>query len=956
MKKALAFIGMALASFTQVNAQKMIAYDMQISNTPYEEITDGNALTIEDMEKDFTGIVYDGSGAANYSSFTAAGFPIGFDFSYNGQTMNQFLIASDGYIILGKDEVSASVPMNSFFVFNNQDDKNVLGMTSISGAYGLPQTQISYKTIGTAPERVLVVQYKNLGIIDRTFSGTLADTVQVQLRLYEATGNLSISLNGFEPSAEANMDLVSVKMGIKGDIGDKLMLSDFTSGQTTTNDQMIAWRHETFPADGTVYTFIAPEPCNTPTTQPTDFKFSAATTSLSGTFTPAEDADHCLVLATTDTELTEMPADKTEYTVGSALGNAIVVAATDGNQFNSGDILTGSTTYNLFAMSYNSRCLDGPLYNTNSPVTATIRTLAGPPAAINIVNADRDVIEFNVEAADNSPVLIAMSDSVVTMKSGMTRNEGAFGTPSGIMNVGDAWETEGGKVVFVGVPDGNIRLEGLEPGHQYFIKAWSTDGNGNYSSEAIERCVYAASDLPWTTNFENTMLMDHPLGWTSNGGSWMINRDRNVEGTIDTADPENGTVAWVETPDMYMGALGGRMFVSLSMTGSSKWTEKDSLAVQISSDGVNYKDIAVFDINNKEDIGSSMRPFTYTFEECAGEKVRIRFYARSTQATTLAIGKLSIIEKPACDYPVNLKFDSAEGTSATVSWESQGDEDAWEVNYRLYGTEDWGEAHIARERSYTLTDLDSYATYEVRVRAMCSETSHSDWTETLLLKSALRIPFEINFRNEVIKPVGWRPCKGKLEDPIVLEDNNDFYYSNYYGEPSLEFSHYGDNCSSWYVSPQLDLGTAKEYEMSLNMITSYYSSSVEPATDDEIRFMIAADGEQFTSNDCLRLIKHDEYAKEGTEFTFTAPVKGFNGKVRLALLVTNTAGTPLGFEVVKIGLKEMVPDNINGINGADGSKAIEGIYTIDGRKMNGLRKGINIIRFSDGETKKVVIK
>ena len=47
---------------------------------------------------------------------------------------------------------------------------------------------------------------------------------------------------------------------------------------------------------------------------------------------------------------------------------------------------------------------------------------------------------------------------------------------------------------------------------------------------------------------------------------------------------------------------------------------------------------------------------------------------------------------------------------------------------------------------------------------------------------------------------------------------------------------------------------------------------------------------------------------------------------------------------------------INRIYDDEAEGRIEGIYDLNGRKLERLQRGINIVRMSDGKTKKVVIK
>ena len=51
-----------------------------------------------------------------------------------------------------------------------------------------------------------------------------------------------------------------------------------------------------------------------------------------------------------------------------------------------------------------------------------------------------------------------------------------------------------------------------------------------------------------------------------------------------------------------------------------------------------------------------------------------------------------------------------------------------------------------------------------------------------------------------------------------------------------------------------------------------------------------------------------------------------------------------------------VASGIENIENRPSASAVNGIYTINGMKINTLQKGINIIKMSDGTTRKVVIK
>lgn len=943
-------------SLSSAYAQRMATYALKVTNAPYTEITDGTPVPVEDTESDFKNLVIDGSGEAHYDEFTGKGFDIGFDFNYNGKKMRRFMISTDGYLLLGEEgaTMSSSCPTNPFLIFDNDKDNNLIGIIPISEVYGIPETRLSYKLEGTAPERCLVVQYKDLVITDR-FGWELNDTVQIQFRLYEATGNLSITCNGFQPGEEVSMNYMSMKIGILGDVGDRLMLTDFSSGNTTTDDRLISWSQTAYPADGTTYTFVAPLPCVTPATQPTGLTLYATTKKISGSFKPAEDADHYLVLATTDEALNDTPADGVAYSEGETIGNATVLAATENTTFGCGDILEGKTGYNVFVMSYNAKCSNGPVYYTTAPLTAAITTMGDAPKELNAVCKDANTLSISAAAADGEQVIVALSDTTSRMRAGRFIDyEGIFGTPAGICAAGDEL-AEGGRVLYVG-PASEFEASDLLPGKMYFVKAWATDGKGSYSSEAVTVPVYTAAYLPWDGQIANMAINKAPAGWTWKGTFSAI-RDGYLQGDM-TADGENAAEMWIETPDIYMPERGTRLFADFSLkSGSSKFNfeEGDVLKIQV-TDGTGYKDIAVYDKDNLPTPASGTSPYTWTFTDYAGSKARIRFYIQSAKSTTLILNAISAIAKPECDYPVDVKAENTADGKAVVTWEQQGNETAWEVSYKKSKDEEWGEPESVTAREFAMDNLDSYTAYDVRVRAVCSETSRSEWSETCTFTSKLYVPFLMTIEELVKEPEGWNTYTGVLADPTEMKNGYDFTY--YSSTGSLYFSAYDENCNSWYVSPELTLDADTEYEMTFDITTSRRSSYRTPSTDNSISIVVAADGENFYSKDVVRTITYDEYKDEETDYSFTIPVKGYDGKVRLGIYVASETGVPLSFYINSIGLSEKVADSIGRPaveTTADAAETVA-VYNAAGQRTDRLQKGINIVRRADGKTVKVMIK
>ncbi len=123
------------------------------------------------------------------------------------------------------------------------------------------------------------------------------------------------------------------------------------------------------PLNGTVMTPAGP-PCIPPATQPVNLQFSnITTTSIYGTFSIVTGASEYLVVASTNSSLSAAPQNGIVYQNGDALGGGTVVYKGAINAFTATN-LNHSTPYNFFVFALNNyACSNGPVYNSNPPLT-----------------------------------------------------------------------------------------------------------------------------------------------------------------------------------------------------------------------------------------------------------------------------------------------------------------------------------------------------------------------------------------------------------------------------------------------------------------------------------------------------------------------------------------------------------------------------------------------------------
>ncbi|MEO6406069.1 MAG: T9SS type A sorting domain-containing protein, partial [Ferruginibacter sp.] len=131
--------------------------------------------------------------------------------------------------------------------------------------------------------------------------------------------------------------------------------------------------------NGMATTIAGLPPCTAPGSQATSLIFGTTNSnSIQGSFT-ATTADEYLVVRSTSTSLSTNPINGQAYVSGDAIGNGLVVQRSNATTFTANNLLP-NTPYYFFIFSDNSlNCVNGPVYNVNSPLSGMQATLPLPP-------------------------------------------------------------------------------------------------------------------------------------------------------------------------------------------------------------------------------------------------------------------------------------------------------------------------------------------------------------------------------------------------------------------------------------------------------------------------------------------------------------------------------------------------------------------------------------------------
>jgi uncharacterized repeat protein (TIGR01451 family) len=172
--------------------------------------------------------------APNVDDVFYANLPIGFSFIFNGTTTDKFGVGTNGYIVMD------SLIHNAFnYVISTQSTNQIsaaqcdLMNNNIGGT-------IEYATVGTAPNRVLIIQWKNYGIFGLSFCH-----LNFQIRLFETSNCVQMyyGFNGVSGSGK------KFYVGLVGNSS-----ADYNL-RTTTNNWTQTSTATTFPGTGN---FIGP--------------------------------------------------------------------------------------------------------------------------------------------------------------------------------------------------------------------------------------------------------------------------------------------------------------------------------------------------------------------------------------------------------------------------------------------------------------------------------------------------------------------------------------------------------------------------------------------------------------------------------------------------------------------------------------------------------------------------
>lgn len=181
---------------------------------------------------------------------------IGFSFLFNGVAYTQFTACTNGWIHLGSNTITS----NSSPISTATQDQNPL--ISFFGRDGSVRGPVEYELSGTAPNRVLTVQYTNY---NNYFGTAPMNTMNAQIKLYETSNKIEIVYGSVAWTSNVTY---TGQVGISSsnsNYSNRTATSSWTTTAAgTTNAATLTLSQSVFPASGLTYVWEPPT-CIAPT-------------------------------------------------------------------------------------------------------------------------------------------------------------------------------------------------------------------------------------------------------------------------------------------------------------------------------------------------------------------------------------------------------------------------------------------------------------------------------------------------------------------------------------------------------------------------------------------------------------------------------------------------------------------------------------------------------------------
>ncbi|MGN0237085.1 MAG: T9SS type A sorting domain-containing protein [Lepagella sp.] len=742
--KKLCLLTLALLATAPAWGQAVLGYDFAVTQGEYHPLGDDayvlDMLAVTDLKE----TAFTPSGVITSENIDVTGFDLGFTVNFNGTVCDHFVVYGLGVVQIGGETITLLSNGDGWTITRGL----VNGLICYNNGCVAPteNTKILYKVSGEAPNRVLTVEYRQLGLTSMWWDDEASIEITYQISLKE-DGTISYCFEEFD----AGEDTYGFYIGLTGNKGEYVTLggNSIDEGAPSTNANKTTINK--IPGGKTV-TLTPPSDCAAPSAQPTDLEITTTSKKVEGAFVASEDADHYLIIYTDGSDLTATPEDGVSYADGDQLGNATVVKYTTDTSFTLSN-QTGGTAYKFFVFGANSFCSNGPVYLNAAPLSLSVSTKPESPAAFVAVPNDLNSVKISVTgntAGDN--VLVVYNTEI---ERSMYGDHALIGELSGTYATGDEIEG-GGKVAYAGPASDEIIVEGLEPSTAYHFLAYCYNDLSEYSTDEVKAQTSTYISVPSDINFSNSIrYQSYATGWSvSNPDHFRVIETNATTGGNDyqyqcnfTSSAAEGVIDWAQMPPVVIEKSHAIMTLEYTMYSTlnrfskeayNTWADNDVFAIQASTDGgETWEDVGKHTATSHPEI-AEMTDFVNLqadFTPYTGKTILVRIYWEtynpSGWGATLVLNGVKLEQGELTATPV-LSVGDVTHNSAKLSW--IGTQDNYEISFGKVGEEPT--IYEATGSELVMTDLDFSTDYTATIRGIAGEGDYSEWSEPVNFTTA----------------------------------------------------------------------------------------------------------------------------------------------------------------------------------------------------------------------------
>ncbi|MGA1330185.1 MAG: right-handed parallel beta-helix repeat-containing protein, partial [Bacteroidia bacterium] len=271
MKKQLQRLAMLLLTLALISLTKSTVfaqtellplYQYGRTTAAYNEITGGYLLGTSTTDDQ---VFVDPAVLAGVSSgASGVGFPIGFDFTYNGFVYDRLAVNANGWICLGSSTLTPSVNTagSSYTPLSSTSAISPSALAAKIAGFardlqGQTNSSIRIETVGTAPNRVCVIQWKEY----RAYAAT-GNNYNFQIRLIETSNTVEVAFGVMNAGTGSYTGMLGLRAEPAATATNFLSLSSTTSWLTpslsTSAAQTLTLTSAIYPDSGSVYQFSTP--------------------------------------------------------------------------------------------------------------------------------------------------------------------------------------------------------------------------------------------------------------------------------------------------------------------------------------------------------------------------------------------------------------------------------------------------------------------------------------------------------------------------------------------------------------------------------------------------------------------------------------------------------------------------------------------------------------------------